>query len=300
MEQAAIWNEWTPEDTLIQLAGHLRGRALQEWKLLLPDDRKTYQTAVKALRERLDPGNQAMAALDFHHTSQRTNEPVLDFIARLEQVFQTGFGREQLSNEIREMLLYGQLQEGLLYTLMESPAVSGAQNYKELCLVVKREERRLAELKKRQQYLKPEKPQISSSTNRVSTVSQNRQRTYWRTGNYGNTSKTEKTGGQQQRQLRCYICDSPNHLARQCPQGKTESSGRKLTQTKSSKSSGTRVIRTGSHMCSNKSGARCVKVMIEGVPATGLIDTGSDITIIRADLHVLPDSYRSSFKSTIS
>ena len=34
-------------------------------------------------------------------------------------------------------------------------------------------------------------------------------------------------------------------------------------------------------MCTNKSGARCVEVMIEGVPATGLIDTRSDITIIR-------------------
>ena len=55
-------------------------------------DRKTYQTAIKALRERLDPGNQAMGALDFCHTSQRMNEPVLNFIARLEQVFQTGFG----------------------------------------------------------------------------------------------------------------------------------------------------------------------------------------------------------------
>ena len=67
------------------------------------------------------------------------------------KVFQTGFGREHLSKEIREMLLYGQLQEGLSYSLMESPAVSGAQNYKELCLAAKREERRLAELKKKQQ-----------------------------------------------------------------------------------------------------------------------------------------------------
>ena len=213
------------------------------------------------------------------------NEPVLDFIARLEQVFQTRFGREQLiSNETQEMLLYGHLQERLLYTLMESPAVFGAQNYKELCLAAKREERRLAELKKRQQYLKAEKPQISSSTDRALTMSQNQQRTCWRTGNYGNNSKTEKTGGQQQRQLRCYICDSRNHLARQCPQGKTESSGRKLIQTKSSKSSGTRVICTGSRMCTTKSGTRCVEVIIEGVPATGLIDTGSDITIIRGDL----------------
>ena len=148
LERAAVWNEWTPEESLMQLAGHLRGRALQEWKLLLPEDRKSYQAAVKALKERLDPGNQTLAALDFRHTSQKIGESVSDFIGRLESVFQTGFGREQLSNETREMLLYGQLQEGLLYSLMESPTVSGAQNYKELCLAAKREERRLAELKK--------------------------------------------------------------------------------------------------------------------------------------------------------
>jgi len=48
---------------------------------------------------------------------------VSDFIGRLQQVFQDGFGKEHLSHETREMLLYGQLQEGLLYILMESPAV---------------------------------------------------------------------------------------------------------------------------------------------------------------------------------
>jgi len=45
------------------------------------------------------------------------------------------------------MLLYGQLQESLFLTLMGSPAVSGAQNYKELCVAAKREEQRLAQLK---------------------------------------------------------------------------------------------------------------------------------------------------------
>ena len=38
------------------------------------------------------------------------------------------------------MLLYGQIQEDLTYTLMKSPAISGAQNYKGLCLAAKREE----------------------------------------------------------------------------------------------------------------------------------------------------------------
>ena len=54
------------------------------------------------------------------------------------------------------MLLYGQLQEGLSYSLIESPSVSGAQSYRELCIAAKKEEQRLAELKKKQQYLKTE------------------------------------------------------------------------------------------------------------------------------------------------
>ena len=107
----------------------------------MPEEKANYQAAIKALKETLDPVNQTLAALDFRHLSQKLNEPVSNFIGRLEKVFQIGFGQENLSKETREMLLYGQLQEGLTYTLMESPAVSGAQDYKGLCLAAKREER---------------------------------------------------------------------------------------------------------------------------------------------------------------
>ena len=54
---------------LMQLVGHLKGRALQEWKLLISEDRSSYQNAVRALRKKLDPGNQTLEALDFRHTS---------------------------------------------------------------------------------------------------------------------------------------------------------------------------------------------------------------------------------------
>ena len=74
----------------MQLAGHLRGRALQEWKLLLPEEKANYQAAIKALKERLDPGNQPLVALDFCHLSQRLNEPVSDFIGRLEKYSRLG------------------------------------------------------------------------------------------------------------------------------------------------------------------------------------------------------------------
>ena len=52
---ASRWNGWTPEEKLIQLAGHLRGRAEAEWNLLGDDETSDVETAVHNLRERLDP-----------------------------------------------------------------------------------------------------------------------------------------------------------------------------------------------------------------------------------------------------
>ena len=51
----------------MQLAGYLRGKAAQEWKLLLPEEKENYQIATRALKERLDSGNQALAALFLSH-----------------------------------------------------------------------------------------------------------------------------------------------------------------------------------------------------------------------------------------
>ena len=155
LERARAWNDWTEEELLLQLAGHLRGRALQEWGLLNEDSKRSYVQAVDALRLRLDPGSRTLAAQDFRHTSQTDEERVADVIHRLERTFNVAYGREGMSSETRDTLLHGQLQDGLKHELMRAPAVSGAQSYPELCLAARNEEKRLAELKKRQQYLKP-------------------------------------------------------------------------------------------------------------------------------------------------
>jgi len=129
LQRAAEWNNWGQDELLIQLAGHLRGCALQEWNLLGGSERGTYDTAVTALRSRLDPGSKAMAAQDFRHISQKEGESVSNFIRRLERTFQLAYGRDGMLPETRDALLYSQLQEGLRDRLMEGPAVSGAANY---------------------------------------------------------------------------------------------------------------------------------------------------------------------------
>jgi len=67
-------------------------------------------------------------------------------------MFQIGFGKDKISPETRSVLLYDQLQSGLVFELSKTPAVSGVKSYTELYLAARNEEKRLAELRKQQQY----------------------------------------------------------------------------------------------------------------------------------------------------
>ena len=49
-KRAASWNDWSEAETLIQLAYHLRGRALQELNLLGETERSKLEVAVGELR----------------------------------------------------------------------------------------------------------------------------------------------------------------------------------------------------------------------------------------------------------
>ena len=150
LKRVVQWNGWGLEELLIQLAGYLKGRALQEWNVLEEAERDSYDKAVVALRKRLDTGSKVMAAQDFHHLAQEEKEKVINFIRRLERTFRLAYGHNSMSAETRDALLFGQLQESLKY----GPAVSGATSYQSLrmCIAAKSEEHRQAALKKRKQY----------------------------------------------------------------------------------------------------------------------------------------------------
>ena len=99
-----------------------------------------------SLRSRVESENRVLAGQDFRHATQESSESVVNYMCRLERLFQIAYGRDNLSAETCNALLYSQLQEGLKYDLIESPAVSGADSYKQLCIAAKHEEKRIAEL----------------------------------------------------------------------------------------------------------------------------------------------------------
>ena len=76
-----------------------------------------------------------------------------------------------MSTETKETLLYGQLHEGLRYSLMKAPAVSGANTYQELCGAAKSEERCQRELIKRQLYQREDSAKGSANAKKNSASS---------------------------------------------------------------------------------------------------------------------------------
>ena len=78
-ERAASWNGWTEQDKLLQLAGHLHGKALQGWSLLSDSDRSTFTIATAEMQNRLDPSSKMIAVQEFRHMTQKSKEMVTDF-----------------------------------------------------------------------------------------------------------------------------------------------------------------------------------------------------------------------------
>ena len=151
-KRVAKWNQWTEEELLLQLAGHLRGRTFCDWNLMSSDDRQSYSRVLQALKERVDTGQRALAVQDFRHLHQSDNETAGDFIDRLEMTFQLAYGADVMAKETWLRLLQGQLQEGLRDKILESQIVVGSLDYTALCPAAKNEERRLTELARRHHH----------------------------------------------------------------------------------------------------------------------------------------------------
>jgi hypothetical protein len=182
--------------------------------------------------------------------------------------------------ETRDALLYAQLQEGLRFDLIKDPAVSGASDYQTLCVAAKNEERRLAELQKRRHYSN----QPNTGLKRTPNID----------------TRTPRPSPDI-RGKKCWHCHQAEHIATNCPKPKAESPGRKgnakmvschktppaylteeilkdplsylLSDLEDREVNQIRVKDRGSE-------PKRVKVIVGGVPTTGIVDTAADINIM--------------------
>ena len=115
--------------------------------------------------------------------------------------------------ETRAALLFGQMQNGLKDELMAAPAISGAQNYDQLCLSARNEEKRLLELKKRQAYTK-----VQHARTVIPQPNSLRR-------NEGRFSTSGPRDRENRLAIRCYVCNKLGHVAKDCRSIPSESHG---------------------------------------------------------------------------
>ena len=221
-----------------------------------------------------------------------------------------------MSEETRNILLYRQLNEGLRYNLIKSPAVSGASGYQQLCIATKNEERRQNELMKRQQYQHGDQ-----RTNRTEKSSRHGSDSK---DKVTNTNSGDRGSNAQKHLVKCWNCKKASHQAKDCRQVKEsrgprqESTGQSTGQTKPGmkmvQSDDTRqeekssdqghdaqsetrddplqYLLSGSddedptvgviHVTDEGSKCQCVKVVVGGASLLGIVDSGADITIMES------------------
>jgi len=117
--------------------------------------------------------------------------------------------------ETRDTLLFGQFQEGLKH-MLKLPAGSGARNYNELCQAACSEERRLAELQRRQLY-QHDLPKFGNALK-------------WNDNSKGNSDRSKSASSHMSGQTmtktgaincrfkagECWNCGKAGHLAADC------------------------------------------------------------------------------------
>ena len=291
---------------MIQLAGHLRGKARQEFLLLDPSEKSTYAQAISTLSSKFNFRSRSVAAQDFRNATQGPSESVSDYILRLEKIFRHAYGQVSMGTETWRMLLYAQLQEELQYALMKVPPVAGASDYSGLCIAAKNEKRRLSKLSKKQQYLRDPLPDSQNYRSlQQSFPQQNRSNREWtptRPQSRGASMDTITSIRQ------CYVCGKLDHIARDYGVRKTESLA-KTDKRHHDKdvSNGLNAITlvekctltpmdillpdsddddSVSVVCVTDKGSQAKRVLVDvaGVCSKGLVDTGADITIMGPEL----------------
>lgn len=91
-------------------------------------DRSSFDLATTKLQEKLDHGVRKLVAQNFQHAIQDPRESVSDFIHHLEKLFQRACGIENLTVEMRDTLLHGQLSDnGDPYSFLESSSDEEAE-----------------------------------------------------------------------------------------------------------------------------------------------------------------------------
>ena len=128
LQRHAQLQQWTGHEALLQFELHLAGKAELLYELLPNDTKVSLDTAVAALRDRLQPvQHAALASAQLMRRKQGTQESVDKYAQFLEQLFERSYGsRAGMDNDSKALLKRDLFTQGLLRKWQEKILPSAA------------------------------------------------------------------------------------------------------------------------------------------------------------------------------
>ncbi len=108
---------WTGKVKRLQFEVHLTGRALKTYDSLPVESRRNYESAKEAWQGKMQPVRlESYRRSQFNSRRQQQDESVSDFALDLQRLMEKAYARHNLDSELRDKILLGQFEQGLLTT----------------------------------------------------------------------------------------------------------------------------------------------------------------------------------------
>lgn len=228
-ERHSLLAGWRGTVKKVQFEFHLSGRALRVYEAIPDHERTDFETASKAFKRELQPvllGSYRHTV--FHNHKQREGEPVAEFAHDVQRLFEKAYSGHRLSPELRDQILLGHFEQGLLRRWKERlrhPLATFEEELTQAKLAEAAEKQLLTEqLPGTMDWLTSPSPgskgprQPSNKFNVQCFVCQERGHMSFQCPNVSETSQPQPAGNRKKADVECFYCHCRGHYLSDCPQ----------------------------------------------------------------------------------